>query len=208
VTGLAPESGATRIATSRGPISVGAVVVAVNAWSDDLVPALAGVVTPVRGQVLAYEPLPRVFTTGMGVALTPTGEYWQQAPDGTIVLGGCRAAAPDQEVGLREFATTAPVQEALEGAFPRLFPALARLRVARRWSGLMAFTPDYLPVADRIPDLPNAWVAGGFCGHGMPFSLRLGQLLAEAATIGERPDPLLPLRLDRPTLAPAAVAGR
>ena len=70
-----------------------------------------------------------------------------------------------------------------------------------RWAGLMAFTADYLPVADRAPELPGVWVTGGFCGHGMPFGMRLGQLLAEAATTGVRPAELAPLRVDRPTLA-------
>ena len=69
-----------------------------------------------------------------------------------------------------------------------------------RWAGLMAFTADYLPVTDRAPALPGAWVTGGFCGHGMPFGMRLGQLLAEAAATGARPAELAPLRIDRPTL--------
>jgi hypothetical protein len=40
------------------------------------VPALAGLVVPVRGQVIAYEPLQPVFTTGIGASVTPTGENW------------------------------------------------------------------------------------------------------------------------------------
>ena len=61
----------------------------------------------------------------------------------------------------------------------------------------MAFTADYLPIADRAPELANVWVVGGFCGHGMPFGMRLGQLLAQAATSRERPTALAPFRLDR-----------
>jgi len=49
-------------------------------------------------------------------------------------------------------------------------------------------------------------VAGGFCGHGMPYGPRLGQLLAEAALIGTTPAKLAPLRIDRPTLVPMAAA--
>jgi gamma-glutamylputrescine oxidase len=191
--------------TARGDLRARAVVVAVNAWSDRLIPALAGVITPVRGQVLAYAPLPPLFRCGMGAAVTPTGEYWQQALDGTIVLGGCRAAAPGADVGVRATTTTPEVQAALEQVFPRLFPALhgahggGALQVARRWAGLMAFTADGLPIADRAPGLPGVWVVGGFCGHGMPFGLRLGQLLTEAATSGTAPASLAPFRLDRAT---------
>jgi gamma-glutamylputrescine oxidase len=142
----------------------------------------------------------------VGAAVTPTGEYWQQALDGSIVLGGCHAVAPNGEVGLRESATTSAVQAALEGVFPRLFPNLTGLHVARRWAGLMAFTPDYLPVADRAPGLPGVWVAGGFCGHGMPFGIALGKRLAEAATSDTSPRAIAPLRLDRPTLAATSAA--
>ena len=67
------------------------VAVAVNAWTDQLVPALSGVVTPVRGQILSYAPAPLVFRAGMGAGVTPTGEYGFygirnviQHPDGSI----------------------------------------------------------------------------------------------------------------------------
>ena len=198
--GLAPDSDGVLAKTARGSIRARAAVVAANAWLGQIVPALASRVTPVRGQALALAPAPAVFELGMGAALTPTGEYWQQVSDGTIVLGGCRAVAPGQDRGTCDSRPTAEVQAALERVLPRLFPALLDLRVARRWAGLMAFTSDYLPIADRAPDLPNTWVVGGFCGHGMPFGMRLGQLLAQAATSKERPAALTPFRLDRPTL--------
>ena len=202
VRGLTPQGDATLVETDRGTVHANAVVVAVNAWSDELVPSLSGVITPVRGQVLSYAAIPPVFTTGVGVSATPTGEYWQQTVDGSIVLGGCRADAPNGDVGVRETVPTPEVQGPLAALFPRLFPQLAGLRVERQWAGLMAFTHDYLPVVDRIPGHARAWVGGGFCGHGMPYGPRLGQLLAEAAISGETPAALAPLRASRPSLAP------
>ena len=201
VRGLTPQGDATLVETDRGTVHANAVIVAVNAWSDELVPSLRGVITPVRGQVLSYAPLPPVFTTGIGVSATPTGEYWQQTLDGAIVLGGCRADAAGGDVGVREPVPTPEVQASLASLFPRLFPRLGGLRVERRWAGLMAFTHDYLPVVDRVPGLARAWFGGGFCGHGMPYGPRLGQLLAEAVATGETPALLAPLRATRPTLA-------
>ncbi len=200
VTRLQVDGGGVLLQTTGGTLRAGAVVVAGNAWTGQLVPELGGLLTPVRGQVLAYQPAAPVFRTGMAAAITPTGEYWQQAPDGTIVLGGCRALAPGMDVGVRESSPTAEVQAALEQVLPRLFPALEGLRVGRRWAGLMAFTPDHLPIADQAPTMAGVWVVGGFSGHGMPFGMRLGQLLAEVATTGVRPAALAPFRLDRPTL--------
>jgi gamma-glutamylputrescine oxidase len=197
---LAPDGGGLLARTTRGDLRADAAVIAANAWLDQIIPALAGRVTPVRGQALAFAAEPAIFAHGMGAALTPTGEYWQQAPDGTIVLGGCRAVAPGQDVGIRDSRPTPEVQAALERALPSLFPALVGLRVARRWAGPMAFTADYLPIADRAPELPNTWVVGGFCGHGMPFGMRLGQLLAQAAVDGAPPAALTPFRLDRASL--------
>jgi glycine/D-amino acid oxidase-like deaminating enzyme len=197
---LRADGGGVLVRTPRGELRAGAAVVAINAWSADLLPMLTGVITPVRGQVLAYAPCAPVFRCGMGAAVTSTGEYWQQALDGTIILGGCRAAAPGSDVGVRTSEPTVEVQAAIEQVFPRLFPALGELRVARRWAGLMAFTSDGMPIADRASDLPRVWIVGGFCGHGMPFGMRLGQLLAAAATSDAKPEALAPFRLDRPTL--------
>jgi len=204
VTALTPDRDGTRLSvtlsTSAGIIRASRVVVAVNAWSDELVPGVAGLVVPVRGQILAFEPTAQVFRTGVGTDVTPTGEYWQQTPDGSIVIGGCRADAPDHDVGVREMAPTPDVIRAIEAVIPQLFPEMAGLRTAHQWAGLMAFTSDYLPIADAAPGLPGVWVTGGFCGHGMPFGPRVGQLLAEAAATGETPATLHPLRIGRETL--------
>lgn len=200
VTGItSTESGAT-VSTASGDVEAQRVVIAVNAWTDTLVPGLAGRIVPVRGQILAYEPVEPVFETGVGTDITPTGEYWQQATDGSIVIGGCRADAPNGDVDVREMRPTPDVTAKIEGVIPRLFPDLAGLRVARRWAGLMAFTSDYVPVADAAPEMPNVWVGGGFCGHGMPFGPRIGQLLADAAMSGQTPEALHPFRANRESL--------
>jgi gamma-glutamylputrescine oxidase len=198
---LAPEAGGLRLTTSGGELRAGRAVLAINAWSATLVPALRDLIKPVRGQILAFAPAPAVFRCGMGAALTPTGEYWQQTPDGTIVLGGGRALAPNRDEGLLDDGLTPEVQAVLEAALPRLFPRLGPLRVARRWSGPMAFTPDRLPIADAVPGLPNAWLVGGFSGHGMPFGMPLGRLIAQAVTSGAPPAELQPFRIGRPSLA-------
>lgn len=199
---LVPHNGHVRVMTNCGVVEAGAVVVTVNAWTRDLIPALRDVITPVRGQALAYAPIPRVFEQGIGASVTPTGEYWHQTPDGAIVIGGCRACAPGRDVGVTETVPTPEVMAAIEQILPRLFPKIGYLEVTRRWAGLMAFTADYVPVADAAPEMPGVWVAGGFCGHGMPFGMRFGQLLAEAALTGATPAALAPFRVSRPTLQP------
>ncbi len=204
VTALASQNGTTRVETTSGAIEAGRVVLALNAWSDTLVPELGGLIVPTRGQILAYEPSPRVFTTAVGTDITPTGEYWQQTLDGSIVIGGHRASAPNGDMGVRDMVPTGDVTSRIEEILPSLFPELTSLKVARRWAGLMAFTSDRLPIVDAAPGLAGAWMAGGFNGHGMTYGPRIGQLLAKAVTTGGTPDALAPLRLDRPTLTPLA----
>ncbi len=195
------ENQHVRLETSQGTIQAGSVVLALNAWIGDLLPQFHQIVVPIRGQMQAYQAMPSVFASGMTAALNGAEVYWQQTPQGLLLLGGCRTAAPGSDVGVRDSMPTMEVQNALEKVFPRLFPHLtAQLVVAQRWAGLMAFTPDALPVIDRVVSLPNTWVVGGFSGHGMPYGLRVGQLLAEAVTQGSHPRALFPFRLNRPTL--------
>jgi len=194
------DTNGIQLHTTQGVVNAKTVIVAVNAWTGDLLHDVGQFITPVRGQALAYTPVAPVFATGLSADITDTEEYWQQTPDGTIVLGGCRSVAPGRDMNVSESVPTREVQEALERVFPRLFPALHGLSIAYRWAGLMAFTPDYLPIVDRLPGFPGVWVCGGFSGHGMAYAIRLGQLLAESVTKGSYSTLLDPFSLSRPTL--------
>ncbi|MBA2392462.1 MAG: FAD-binding oxidoreductase [Ktedonobacteraceae bacterium] len=187
--------------TTSGDISAGAVVVATNAWTGQLLPSLSDIIMPEREQMLAYAPLPPIFSTGV-TADCVTGEYWQQTPDGTILIGGCSSVAPNGDLGVWETQPTIVVQKAIEQILPRLFPSLAPLQVIQRWAGTLGCTTDMHPIVDRVPEISHAYFVGGFTGHGMPFGMRFGQLLAETVMSEIMPIELKPYRLDRPTLRP------
>ncbi|SDM61624.1 NAD(P)/FAD-dependent oxidoreductase [Allokutzneria albata] len=170
------------VETTRGSISAEAVVVATNAWSGGLLPELQGLLTPVQGQMLATEPLPPVCSSGMSAHISSHGEYWQQTPDGRIVLGGCRGAGALDRVDALAGVPEDAVHEALLGVLPRLFPDIGPIRVTDSWVGPMAFTADLVPVASQVRE--RVWAVGGFSGHGMPFGLSLGRVLASAVTAG------------------------
>jgi gamma-glutamylputrescine oxidase len=197
ITQLEARQGSLHIHTTSGSLSAEKVIVAANAWTSTLLPIFAPFISPVRGQMLAYASIPAIFSTAMGASITPTGEYWQQRPDGVIVLGGCRAVAHDLDVGLKPNQPTQEVQSALENVLPTLFPQLKGLQVKQRWAGLMAFTPDYLPIVDQVPAIPGVWAVGGFSGHGMPFGLRMSQLLADEVIHSAKSTSLQPFRLER-----------
>jgi gamma-glutamylputrescine oxidase len=162
------------------------VALALNAYSPRLLPRLAGEIHPVRGQILATAPAPRQLA---GVWYINDGyEYARQLPDGTFLLGGCRWAARDVEVGYLE-APTATVQGALERFRAAAFPRFAHLPVVRRWAGTMAVTADGLPRLGAVAEIPGAFFAAGLNGHGMSLGFALGRHLA-GLLLGEAEQPL------------------
>jgi glycine/D-amino acid oxidase-like deaminating enzyme len=143
----------------------------------------------------------------MSAPVTPTEEYWQQTPDGCIVLGGCRAVRPDRDVGTEDESPSSDVQTALERVLPWLFPALPKLEITHRWAGLMAFTPDRLPIVDRVPGLPSAWLLSSCSGHGMSLIPRLAEHVAAAVGGAPLPAGVASLGLDRPGLVVRPPSG-
>lgn len=178
------------VRTGRGTVRAERVVLACNARAARLWPPLRPVLSPSRGQVLATRPLPPRF--GPGMAVDYGAVYWRQAEDGTVVIGGCRDADPGAERTARE-GLNPRIQRALQAFLPAAFPGLERVRVARRWAGIMDATPDGRPLAGPWPGAPGLWVAAGFGGHGLPPALGTGRALAEAMLEGTRPAELAPL---------------
>ncbi len=168
--------GGVELRTAAGVVRAEQVVLALNAYSPALLPHLAGEVRPVRGQILATVPgAPRDLH---GVWYINDGyEYARQLADGTFLLGGCRWAARDLEVGYAE-APTATVQGALERFRAEAFPRFAHLPVAARWGGTMAVTADGLPRVGEVPGVPGAIYAAGLNGHGMSLGFATGRHLA------------------------------
>lgn len=162
-----------------GDVLAGRVVLATNAWTPLLVAEFAGLIVPARGQVLATAPAPRVLECA---AYCDHGfEYFQQTPDGRLVLGGYRNLAFDEE---RTYAdqTTVLIQEALDAFLARHFRELADVPVERRWSGTMGFTTDGLPLIGRLRRDERIAFAVGFNGHGLGLGLMVAdELLAELA---------------------------
>ena len=162
-----------------------AVVVAGDGFTAQLLPELAAHVRPTRGQVLATEPLPERLYERPHYARGGY-DYWQQLPDGRLVLGGKRDASFETEQTDVE-ATTGLVQERLDALGRDL---LGRQPVVtNRWAGIWGTTPDLVPLVGRVPGRRDVWVAGGYSGHGNALGLACGDLVARAL-LGESPPEL------------------
>src|SRR5262249_34185754 len=131
-------------------------VIAVDGLSSSLVPELAGLVRPVRGQVLVTEPLPARLYERPHYARDGF-DYWQQLPDGRLLVGGRRDTSLAHEYTAAE-ETTEIVQRQLELLVRELLGSLPR--VTHRWAGIWGETPDRLPLAGLVPDVPGLWIAG------------------------------------------------
>jgi gamma-glutamylputrescine oxidase len=152
-----------------------------------LLPELDDVLWPARGQVLATAPLhdrlfdcPHYARNGF--------DYWQQLPDGRIVLGGFRDFSILTEMTDEE-TTTQPIQDALDAFLVELLGEMPA--VTHRWAGIFGLTQDLLPLVGPVPDHDGIWIAAGYSGHGNVLGLMCGELVA-AAILGRR-DPLLEL---------------
>ena len=166
-------------------VHAGRVVVCTNAYVPLLLPGLGPVVTPRRGQMFA--------AVAPGVRLdccyyaNHGSEYFRQAPDGALVVGGCRTRFAAAEVGYED-RTTDEVQGALEAFAGDVLGV--EFRVVARWAGTMGFSPDGLPLVGPVAGAwapGRVWFCGGFTGHGMSMAFVTARDAVSAMVDGSAP---------------------
>jgi glycine/D-amino acid oxidase-like deaminating enzyme len=77
------------------------------------------------------------------------------------------------------------------------FPELASVGVERSWAGYIDFTPDMIPVLDRLDKPKGLVIAAGLSGHGFGMGPIMGRLAAELAAGGRASLDLHAFRLSR-----------
>jgi gamma-glutamylputrescine oxidase len=165
------SAGGVRVGAGARECLAGAVVLATNAYTSLLLPAVK--IAPVRAQMLATAPesgrlVERPTYCDRGF------RYWRQLPDGRLLAGGFRHHALEEEVGY-DAVPTARVQALLDQEVRRLG---ARAPVTHRWAGIMGFTEDELPLVGPVPGHQGVYVCGGYSGHGMSFAFQCARQLA------------------------------
>ncbi len=179
------RAGDLDVRSRAGTASARAVVVACDGLIPRLVPELAGIVYPVRGQMLATAPL------ADPVLRLPSHSdhgfvYARPTRDGRLAIGGCRYADLEAEY-TDDARPTQPVQHALDRFIAERM-GLTDVEVTHRWAGIMGFSADLLPVVGEIHGRPGVHVAGGYSGMGNVQGVVCGRMVADA--IGGRPAPL------------------
>jgi glycine/D-amino acid oxidase-like deaminating enzyme len=175
------------VRTPDGSVGCQAVVVACDGLIPDVAPELAGYVYPVRGQMLATEPLP----PERRVLWCPTHSgfgfwYYRPTADGRIALGGGRLA--DLEAEYTEVEQTTPAVQAALERFLAADLGLPGVAITHRWAGVMGFSADLVPLAGEVPERPGLYVSGGYSGVGNVNGWRCGRLVADLIATGAHPD--------------------
>lgn len=165
------EDDGNRIALRTRSLDVIAsrVLICTNAYADELVPMLNGIITPNRGQMLAIKPRKKSDARlEFAYYLNHGSEYVRSAPDDQIIFGGARSYHAANEATPAD-GITDEVQTHLESFVKELLTT--EYEVTARWSGIMGFSPDGMPIIGRVPihtlDNQNIWYCGGLTGHGM-----------------------------------------
>jgi glycine/D-amino acid oxidase-like deaminating enzyme len=154
------ELSGERVRTPAGEVECKAVVVCVDGGLERVLPELDGVARSSRLQMLATEPI-AAGTIPCPVYDNWGYEYWQQLPDGSVALGGGRGTYAEREWG-QAAETGADVQALLDRLLRERVGVDAA--VTHRWAGVIAYTPDRLPVFAEVR--PGVLAVGAHSGHG------------------------------------------
>ncbi|MEN9934488.1 MAG: hypothetical protein RLZZ387_1067 [Chloroflexota bacterium] len=169
----------TDVIVPGGRVRASAVVVAVDGGLERVLPELAGQVRTTRLQMLATAPtgevrLPRPVYARWGY------DYWQQLPDGSVALGGCRDLFAEQEWGA-DAVPSEPVQAAMERVLRERVGVHAP--VTHRWAARVAYRlGSVLPLVAQVR--PAVWAAGGYSGTGNVVGALCGRGLAQLTATG------------------------
>lgn len=185
-----------RVAESGGAVSgvdlasgerldAGRVVVAAGAWSASLHPALAGLVRPVKGEILRVRAragsLPPPTRT-VRAAVAGRAVYAVPRDGGRLVLG-----ATQYEAGFDADVTVGGVRDLLADT-ERVLPGLADYALEESAASFRPGTADNLPVLGAVPGAPEGLLACfGHGRNGMLLTALTGDVVA--ALLAGRPMP-------------------
>ena len=169
VTGIARSGNAWRVATARGAVAAGDVVIATNGYTGDLTPALKRRVVPLASHIIATEEMPPDLARSLipkGRTLSDTRRvlcYYRLSPDGRRMVFGGRARFTQVDASV-----SAPI---LHRYMVDRFPQLRGVKLTHAWTGNVAFTLDALPHMGRCQGLHYCL---GCNGSGVAMMTYLG----------------------------------
>jgi glycine oxidase len=177
-TGEVTEISAADVSLAGGRhVHAATVVLAAGSWTGRL-PAGAGMIRPVRGQLLDF-----ASAAGPRRILFHGHHYLITKPDGHLLVGAT------MEEGDFSLEPTEAGERELRKALRRLAPALVKVRAETR-VGLRPATPDGLPLVGPHPRRGGIYLFSGHHRNGFLLAPLTARLAADEIT-GLEPDPRL-----------------
>ncbi len=194
VLGVEEESAGGRlwIHSNFGKFPAEMAMLTASALSPSLGPWLGDKMFPVRAQMQALEavtgaPLPWPVIARRGY------ESWRQEPSGELLFEGCRwAEQPEMECGITEDGSLSEkIHQAQRGFLARHLPHFKEAGTLQRWTGIMAFTADGLPIVGPLPGNRRLISCGGWNGKALTLAPLSACLCVEGilGTLGDTPLP-------------------
>lgn len=161
--------------TEKNTIYADKIILALNGYFPHFHPEFKKYIVPKRAQMLAVElddeiDLPQLYYDPLERV------YWRKAEARTLLIGGKRLVDDGEDCA--EFdKISSVVQDSLELYLSDQLGL--KFRIIQRWAGTMGFTSNELPIMGKIQAPLEAYMIGGFSGHGMGFGFHCGKELAE-----------------------------
>ena len=160
--------------TSQGNFKTGKVILATNAFANQLFPELK--VIPGRGQVLVTKPIPGLKLKG--AYHFDKGYYYFRNIDNRVLFGGGRSLDFKTE-DTWEFGQTDVVKNKLIAYLREVILSGKDFEIDYWWSGIMGFGEGIRPIVKQVE--PNIFCAVRCNGTGVAMGSLVGEEVAELA---------------------------
>lgn len=148
-------------------VEYSSLVVCANAFTQTLLPEYTNI-TPGRGQVYVTKPLEKKNPVYCPTHYNKGYVYFRPVSGNRVLIGGGRDTSMDTENTL-EFENTDNIKDYLSSLLSDI--TQEPIEIDYGWSGIMAFTPNSLPVVEKVVDRTNVYV--GMCCNGMGIALSI-----------------------------------
>lgn len=166
-----------KVHTATGVVEAGTLVLACNAYLNDLNPELGGKVLPAGSYIIATEPLAETLARQLlprnlaACDQRVTVDYFRLSVDRRLLFGGaCHYSGRDPT----------DIAAYMRPKMLKVFPQLRDTRIDFQWGGMIGIGANRLPQIGRLTDHPNVFYAQAYAGHGLNATHLAGRLLAEA----------------------------
>lgn len=207
VSGITPGAPTRLELNGGGEVLADEVVIATAGYTPGL-GLLQGRVLPVHLQVLSTEPISEsqlslIGWTGREAVLDDRRlfNYFRLTRDNRLVFGGGTPRYHWRGRTDEDKSEAGAALERLVEEMGRTFPAGMGLRVARGWTGVIAYVLDALPSIHYSRGRGSVLHAVGWCGHGVALSVAAGDWIA-SLMCGDDVDETLPWFRESPPLIP------